>query len=317
MARSLRIEYPGAFYHVIQRGIERRDIFSLDTDREKFFAYLNASFLAYKTIVHAYVLMNNHYHLILETPEANLSKAMHYINTGYAAYYNAKHKRAGHLYQGRFKAIIVDKDEYLHYLSCYIHLNPVRAGIVKYPRGYRYSSYSYFISDDKSPQWLNTGLMLSMFDSKTAKAKMLYKQFVADNAGKEKEIIKNNIKNGFVLGGDEFFELIKAKISAAKNDPEIPVLRDVKSKEGPSLEHIRYAVEKLITHDKRLARSISIYFSRQYTQKTNNEIAAFYGKIGYTGVSQAYRRIGERREKNRNFDKLIATLDSKIDKGEV
>lgn len=317
MARSLRIEYPGAFYHVIQRGIERRSIFTSDIDREKFFSYLNASFLAYKSVIHTYVLMNNHYHLILETPQANLSKVMHYINTSYAAYYNTKHKRAGHLYQGRFKAILVDKDEYLHHLSCYIHLNPVRAGIVKFPEEYRYSSYNYFISNNKPPPWFNPCLILSMFDNKTVKAKRLYKQFVTDNAGKEKDIIKNNIKNGFVLGSDDFFERIKAKIDASKNDSEIPILKEVKAKEGPSLEYIRSTAEKFIGHDKRLARSVSMYLSRKYTQKTNNEIAAFYGKIGYTGVSQAYRRIENRRGKNRNLEKLITTVDNKINKCEV
>ena len=317
MARPLRIEYPGAFYHVIQRGIERRAIFTSDIDREKFLCYLNASFLAYKAVFHTYVLMNNHYHLILETPQANLSKIMHYINTGYAAYYNAKHKRAGHLYQGRFKAILVDKDEYLHYLSCYIHLNPVRAGIVKFPEEYRYSSYKYFISDNKPPQWLNTSLILSMFSNNTAKAKRLYRQFVADNAGKERDVIKNNIKNGFVLGNDDFFELIKAKIDATKNDSELPILKEVKCKEGPSMEYIRSTVNKIIGHDKRLARSVSIYLSRKYTQKTNNEIATFYGKIGYTGVSQTYRRMEDRRGENRDLEKLITTIDNKINKREV
>lgn len=317
MARSLRIEYPGAFYHVIQRGIERKAIFSSDIDREKFFSYLNASFLAYKSVIHTYVLMSNHYHLILETPRANLSKAMHYINTAYAAYYNTKHKRAGHLYQGRFKAILVDKDEYLHYLSCYIHLNPVRVGIVKFPEEYRYSSYNYFISSNKPPQWFNASLILSIFDNKPAKARRLYRQFVTDNTGKEKDIIKNNIKNGFVLGSDNFLEGLKAKIDAIRDNPEIPVLNEVKYKEGPSMEYIRSTVEKLVGHNKRLARSVSMYLSRKYTQKTNNEIAAFYGNIGYTGVSQACRRIEDRRVKDRNLEKLIITLDCKMKKYEV
>ena len=146
MARQLRIEYEGAFYHIVQRGIERKDIFISDKDKEKFLSYLNGSFVKYRAIFHSYVLMNNHYHLILETPRANLSKIMHYLNTSYAAYFNTKRRRVGPLYQGRFKAVLVQQDEYLHYLSCYIHLNPLRAGVVKSPQEYSYSSYNFFIS---------------------------------------------------------------------------------------------------------------------------------------------------------------------------
>ena len=124
MARSLRIEYENAFYHIIQRGIERRNIFDLDKDKDRFFYYLERTHIAYGVIIHAYCLLNNHYHLILETPRANLSKALHCLNTSYAAYYNTEHKRVGPLYQGRFKAILVEADGYLHYLSSYIHLNP-------------------------------------------------------------------------------------------------------------------------------------------------------------------------------------------------
>lgn len=312
MARPLRLEYPGAFYHVIQRGIERKNIFLHDKDKGKFLSYLDASYRAYKALFHTYILMDNHYHLILETPQGNLSKIMHYLNTSYAAYYNSRHKRVGPLYQGRFKAMLVQEDEYLHYLSCYIHLNPVRARLTKFPETYRYSSYNYFVSKEKPPEWLNTALILSMFDKNTSKAKKLYGQFVMDNIGKEKEIINKDTKRGLVLGDDDFFQTIKNKLIAREEYPEIPILKELKHGIELALEDIKIMVEKHIKDDRRLTRTVSIYLSRKYTQKTLNEIAAFYGKIQYTGVSQIYRRMERRRAENAELNKLIAKLESEM-----
>ncbi len=312
MARPLRIEYEGAFYHVIQRGIERKAIFASDKDKDRFLSYINASSLSHTAIIHAYVLMNNHYHLILETPRANLSRIMHYLNTSYAAYFNTKHKRVGPLYQGRFKAVLVQEDEYLHYLSCYIHLNPVRAGIVKSPEAYPYSSYNFFIFKKVSPKWLNTDLILSMFDKNTSKAKRLYRQFVVNNVGKEKDIIKNNTRNGLVLGDDSFFQAIKERIINRTEDSEIPMLKNIKQGIEPTLDHIKNTVERYVKDNKREVRSLSIYLSRKCTQKTLNEIAVFYGKIQYTGISQVWRRIEKRRQDDRRLEALITKLEAKI-----
>jgi len=140
MARPLRIEYEGAFYHVTARGNERKKIFLSKRDHEKFLQYLDEARDKYRFILHAYVMMGNHYHLIIETPEGNLSRIMHYINSSYTTYTNVKRKRNGHLFQGRYKAIIVDKDSYLLELSRYLHLNPVRAKMVQHPGEYLHSS---------------------------------------------------------------------------------------------------------------------------------------------------------------------------------
>ncbi len=112
MARPLRIEYPGAFYHVTSRGNERKDIFKTDSDREKFLSYLESATDRYKAAIHVYCLMSNHYHILLETPSGNLSQIMRHINGAYTTYFNVKRKRSGHLFQGRYKAIVTDADEY-------------------------------------------------------------------------------------------------------------------------------------------------------------------------------------------------------------
>ena len=312
MARPLRIEYEGAFYHVIQRGIDRRNIFISEEDKEKLLHYFNLAHAAHNAVFHAYILMNNHYHIILETPHSNLSRVMHYINTAYAAYFNTKHKRAGPLYQGRFKAILVQQDEYLHHLSRYIHLNPVRAGIAKSPLGYHWSSYRYFISVQKPPGWLNINFILSMFDNKSApKAKSLYKQFVLDSIGEEEDIIRQNTRKGIILGNWDFSNSIRAKFIDKEEDPEIPLLKELKQRNEPTLEYIQDTVIKNVNNDK-LQRKLAIYLSRKYTQKTLNEIAIFYGKIKYPGISKIFKRTEESRRSDKDLDKLLLNLEKMI-----
>ncbi len=135
MARPLRIEYEGAFYHITARGNERKRVFLSKADYEKFLADLRSSAERFSVVIHCYVLMGNHYHLIVETPKANLSSFMHAIQSGYTTYFNTKRGRSGHLFQGRYKSILIDKDAYLLELSRYIHLNPVRARMREKQRG--------------------------------------------------------------------------------------------------------------------------------------------------------------------------------------
>jgi REP element-mobilizing transposase RayT len=131
MARPLRIEFPGAFYHVMNRGNTGMNIFRSARDREKFLEYVGEAVKRYGIKVHTYCLMTTHYHFLIETPYPNLSQAIKWINAGYSVYFNRKRRHFGHLFQGRFKAVLVDADEYLKHLSRYIHLNPVRARMVE------------------------------------------------------------------------------------------------------------------------------------------------------------------------------------------
>ena len=163
MGRPLRIEYPGAHYHVTSRGNERKDVFKSQKDREQFLLYLESAVNRYEAVIHGYCLMSNHYHLLLETPSGNLSKIMQHINGAYTNYFNVKRKRSGHLFQGRYKAIVIEADEYAQELSRYIHLNPVRADIVGKPEEYRWSSYLEYIGERKHPEWLEISFILDYF----------------------------------------------------------------------------------------------------------------------------------------------------------
>src|SRR3989338_416655 len=163
MARPLRIEYTGAFYHITSRGNERKNIFTNEYDFKKFLEYLEAANKRYRAVIHIYCLMSNHYHLLIETPLGNLSQIMRHINGSYTTYFNTKRQRAGHLFQGRYKAILVDADEYAEGLSRYIHLNPVRAGIVTKPEEYDWSSYQCYIGRKKIPSCLKVDFILGYF----------------------------------------------------------------------------------------------------------------------------------------------------------
>ena len=312
MARALRIEYENAFYHVIQRGIERKNIFSRDADKDKFLSYLNQTHTSYGAIFHGYALMDNHYHIIIETPRANLSKIMHFLNTSYAVYFNTKTKRVGPLYQGRYKAILVQEDGYLHHLSRYIHLNPVRSNLVKDPIGYPWSSYKYFVLKEAScPRLLNTGLILSMFDKDTPKARKLYKEFVFDGIGKEDTFIKENTIAGFVLGDPGFLEKVKSRFAKSENY-EVPVLNQLRRIGEPALEQIKKVVQDKIPHKARLQRKLAIYLSRKLTQNSLMHIADFYGDIRYSGVSQIVRRVDVARLEDKQLDNTLRAMEKQL-----
>ncbi|MEK6937651.1 MAG: transposase [Nanoarchaeota archaeon] len=205
MARPLRIEYEGAFYHVTARGNERRNIYFNKTDYEKFKEKIAEAKERYGILLHCYVLMGNHYHLIIETPEANLGKAMHHINGSYTTYINIKRKRSGHLFQGRYKAIVIDKDSYLLELSRYIHLNPVRAGMVDKPEAYPHSSYKTYISGDKE-EIVTQDLIWGMLSKKKGEAMRRYQEFVERAIGEKQESPLKEVYGGMILGKVSFIK---------------------------------------------------------------------------------------------------------------
>jgi REP element-mobilizing transposase RayT len=200
MARPLRIEYEGAVYHVTSRGNARSDIYLDDHDREMFLEVLAHVVERFGWRCHAYCLMDNHYHLMIETPKANLSQGMRQLNGVYTQRFNRVHGRVGHIFQGRFKAIVVDKDAYLLELSRYIVRNPVAAGIVQDVSDWVWSSYRATAGEEKTPPFLTTDWLLSRFGGNRSKAEARYVSFV------HKESVSPwGQRNGpDVLGDDEF-----------------------------------------------------------------------------------------------------------------
>ena len=248
MARSLRIQYPHAFYHVTSRGNERNPVFLSRRDREKFLSYLESATERYGAIVHVYCLMDNHYHLLLETPFGNLSQIMHHINGAYTTYFNTKRSRSGHLFQGRYKAILLDADEYAKELSRYIHLNPVRAGIVETPDNFEWSSFRYYTIGKEVPEWLCRKFILGYFEKRIDRAMKRYRDFVYKMIGQEYKNPLNDIDNPVILGSQEFIRKVKEQFLGKQPwDRELPALRNLANKTSP--EQIEEAVDLALASD--------------------------------------------------------------------
>ena len=193
MARPLRLEFPGALYHISSRGDQREDIYLGKGDRRLFLDVLGGVCGRCNWSVHAYCLMGNHYHLLVETPEANLSKGMRQLNGVYTQRFNRTHARVGHVFQGRYKAILVEKHAYLLELARYVVLNPVRAKRVRQAGSWRWSSYRATVGTEAAPAWLETRAILSAFGKTESQAVERYIRFVAEGKGQPSpwEVLKN------------------------------------------------------------------------------------------------------------------------------
>ena len=220
MARPLRIEYSGAVYHVTSRGDARRKIFIDDTDRQQFLTILDSTIRKYNWLCHAYCLMNNHYHLLIETLDANLSLGMRQLNGVYTQFFNRHHKRPGHVFQGRFKAILVDKESHLLELCRYVVLNPVRVRRVEQPEAWQWSSYAATGGHRRSPEFLTTDWILGVFSSERGKAQKRYRQFVEE--GSKQRLPWNRLRGQVLLGDDVFVQKFKDLLVDKEKVKEIP-----------------------------------------------------------------------------------------------
>jgi REP element-mobilizing transposase RayT len=315
MARQLRIEYPGAFYHVTSRGNERRAIFKNQRDRAQFLSYLESATRRYGALIHVYCLMDNHYHLLVETPSGNLSRIMQHINGAYTTYFNVKRQRSGHLFQGRYKAILVHKDEYAKELSRYIHLNPVRAGIEQRPEAYKWSSYVYYAGYKKSPQWLVRDFILGYFDSKISVAQRRYRNFVRALIGQEYKSPLDDVVHSIFLGHQNFVNEIKDKfLQQKKADRNLPVLKELSNR--PSLDQISAAVESVLGSNQALSKKVKLYFCHRYSGEKLKDIGVRFG-IGDSGVSQSSRRILEKIQSDKKLIKNIRLIEKKLNLSNV
>jgi putative transposase len=321
MARPLRVEYPGAYYHVINRGNAGEDIFATDRDREKFFEYLATAVERFSLIIHTYCLMTNHYHLLIETPQPNLSTAIQWLNISYAAYYNKKHQRRGHLFQGRFKSILVDADEYLKHLSRYIHLNPVRAKIVTTPGEYPWSSYSAFIGKIKPPEWLETKWLWGYFGKKKKEAIKNYTNFVEEADITTLENPDKQLVGGFILGAPDFIDWVKDTfLSTRKDEKEISQLKKLKPK--TPVETIIQAVctefectENQIREKgrkKNKAREIAIYLSRDHSGLSCKELGELFGGISGAAITMRYKQISKETVRDKRLNGRINKVKGRI-----
>jgi len=289
MARAWRIEFEGALYHVLSRGNERREIFFGDDDRRRFLDTLGDMAQRFEIDVFVYVLMGNHYHLLLRTPRANLSRAMQWLGVTYTNRFNARHSRSGHLFQGRFKNMLVQNDAYLLQLSYYIHRNPLRAKMVERLADYRWSSYRAYAYGQIAPEWLNTELILSQLVNAKDRHKA-YRENTQKYA-KEEGRLWEDLRHGFILGEKRFVGEIKKRFLPKTSHREIPqqrlLIKEVNVNQvlakaagflGCDIGDFKKAAR--VSSSSVLDRDLLLYAVWQLGVRTNSELGEIFGLTG-------------------------------------
>lgn len=277
MARPIRIEFPGALYHVTSRGNRQEAIYQDTRDRTDFCTLLGEVVTQFKWLCHGYCLMDNHYHLIIETPEGNLGKGMRQLNGVYTQLHNRRYGRVGHLFQGRYSAIVVDRDSYLLELVRYVVLNPVRAGMVSNPEAWPWSSYRAMVGVVSSPPWLTADGVLVQFAPNREQAHRRFAGFVADGIGKEGPW--RALHGQTYLGDVDFVERVQEHVEArVRADIQIPEVQ----RRVPARPLVEIAKEELT----REAAIVAAYTTGAYSYQ---EIAEYFG-IHFTTVGRIVRK---------------------------
>ena len=313
MARPYRLQGEGLLYHITSRGDDRKKVFISKTDYQKFLEYIQKSKEKFKFYLYAYCLMGNHYHLLLETTQANISRVMQHINTSYTVYYNVKRKRCGHVFQGRYKSIVVEADSYLLELTRYIHLNPVRAKIAGSPEKYPWSSYHEYIKKtnkgivDKSQ--LKRYFKLS--DDK-------YKKFVLEGMDKPLNPF-SKLYAGFILGKEKF---IKDTLAILKDQVESEEFAHKKTIYGIMPDEVIRKVSEYYKKDSDilrgakkkplLAKKIAVYLLKQRTALTNREIGDMFG-LSHSGVSWIAKNVERLIFENSAVKRDVELLNSHLE----
>ena len=306
MARPLRLEFPGALYHVMSRGNEKSLVFRDDRDRRVFLSLLGRIVTKESWSLHSYCLLGNHYHLLVETPLGRLSRGMHALNGGYSQEFNRRHNRRGHLFEGRFKGILVEKEAHLLELHRYVVLNPVRAGLTPTPGAWIWSSFRATCGIVASPSWLETRWTLAQFGSDRRTAVEAYVRFVSRGIGETRAPV---ISRQMFVGDEAFVAEMARRLVLRPLDDDIPVIQRRPS--PPSVENIRAAVARewrvpvdwLFHRRAGEPRMAAIYLSTRLTGLTAREVGAAFGvkrgrvsnvvaSVEHGGFESLRRRLG-------------------------
>ena len=286
MARPLRIEFAGALYHLTARGNARQDIYQEDADRDEFLNLLGHVCERYQWLCHAYCLMSNHYHLLVETQAPTLSKGMKVLNGSYTQLFNRKYNRVGHVFQGRFKGILVEAESYLLELSRYIVLNPVRARMVRSAKDWPWSSYRATAGLSTAHPALTTDWILSGFSPIRKAAQSEYREFV--QRGRGQPTPWESLKNQIYLGSESFVDDMQCRVSPTQSLQDIPKLQK-QSMPKP----LNYYREKFSDRAIAMARA---YLSGHYTL---TQVGEEFG-VSYTTVSRAVKAFERRKNSSVN-----------------
>ena len=305
MARPLRIQFEHAFYHVLNRGLERRVIFKDKDDHEAFLKIILDFWPRFQFSIHSYCLMPNHYHFLIETPKANLSQVMRGVNGVYTQCFNRKYQRVGPLFQGRYKAILVEKEAYSLQLSRYIHLNPIKAKLVRNLEDYQWSSYSAFVGKEKPKAFLETRWLLSQIGAGSKHPGNVFHQFTLEGLKESWDPLKEARYQG-ILGREAFIEEIKKDRISAEKDPTISRLKEIQK---PTDTKDFEKKINLLTNDVVLRRKFLVYALKKYTSLSLKEIGRKAGAISGSAVCQIVNRLESSGKENQTINNLIIKMD--------
>ena len=314
MSRPLRIEFSGAVYHVMNRGAARQRTFVDGPDCQAFLNTLGEAHRRWGIEVFSYCLMSNHYHVCLTTPKGNLSRVMRHVDGLYTQRFNRHHHRDGALFRGRYKAILIDKDQYLSQVVRYIHLNPVGAGRVQQPQDYPWSSHQYYLKPQGAPQWLRSGEVLEQIGPRAA-----FHEFVLSGNEESLEKYYAAKRQGPVLGREEFIE--RVGVPDRKLDREVPRYHRRALQVNPDRVIGRVAGQYRIAPGEVLrgvrgkgneARKVAMYLVTRCCDRTLSETARLFGLGSYGAVGWVCHGVKARMERERRFrdeiDRLTAEL---------
>jgi REP-associated tyrosine transposase len=319
MARQWRIEYPGAIYHVLSRGNNYQNVFITDDDRHLFLELLEELSERFKISIYSYVLMSNHYHLLIQTHDKNLSRSMQWFGTTYTRRFNLNNRQSGHLFQGRFKSIIIENETYLLRLSCNIHRNPLRAGMVNRLVDYPWSSYKYYDYDKKPPAWLQTDLVLSRLHGE--KPHRIYRT-KTQQYSKEPGSVGEDIRHGLIYGSQDFVKKIREQYLSSEKNAELPQHNSMFSAISPeeivsrASEILEFDIEKarlarrMISNEKD-KRDFIMYLLWEIGGLSNQKIGLIFD-LTYSSVSRRVGDLGKRIQKDKKLNMKYQALKSKI-----
>ncbi len=346
MPRQIRIEFQGAWYHVMNRGISRKTIFHTYEYYQLFFDIISKTCMVYPFEIHAYCFMSNHYHLLIRTPEANLGKIMRKINGDFAQKHNFLQKSDGPLFKGRYKAILVDSDEYLLELNRYIHLNPVKANIVASPENYFWSSYNYYLNPSSKPTWLCCDHTMSCFNYNIDR----FKSYIIDRTDENisntiEQLLKNPVTIP-ILGSDNFINSVQSIVSGillnnesnntaddASNNLSRPNLKNTFKalQDYFSAHRIKLTIENIIivvsknfdtkpsivqfgfnNFKSNIPRKIAIYLTYKMIRQTQKQIGEKFGNISRSQVGFVCCDIEKMLKKDPNLNSIVNKIISDI-----
>ena len=315
MSRPLRIEYPNAWYHLMNRGRRGEEIFFDKHDYQMFIDLLVETTEMWNFRVSAYCLMPNHYHLLIQTPNANISRGMRHLNGVYTQRFNRRHFCDGSLFRGRYKSILVDGDSYLLQLVRYIHRNPLKAGLTDKIYKYVWSSHKGYLSVAKKWEWLHKRFIFSILTSDTRQWLKQYKRFISVETDKELSEIIERKRWPSIMGPSDFIDWVKGKYYAIKVDDDIPQSKELAPSRDAIIKAVcdywNVGVDYLIESKRgqlNEPRNAAVYLIRRLRHDSLQEISAQFKMNKYSSVSSIIERMKVRIEADKKIKKRIVEL---------